>query len=283
MTKEKTVISSYDIIGDIAIIELPSGSRADPKLVAKEIKKTHPRVKTVLQKTGEREGELRLRSFRKIAGKETETVHREHGFRFRLDPTRVYFSPREATERERIASMVKPGETVMVMFAGVGPFGIVIAGKQPGVERVYQVELNPAGFDYMKQNIIMNKLSHKVVSIPGDVREACRPYFGRCDRVLTPLPRESHRFLGIAVSCLNPRGIIHFYSVGHHKKGLKGKQAENELFAESLERLMKACRKAGRTVKILDKRRVLPFSPGSWKICIDVQVKALPNTRRKCA
>jgi tRNA (guanine37-N1)-methyltransferase len=229
----------------------------------------------VLQKTGERVGEFRLRKMKVVTGKDTETIHKEHGFRFRLDPTKVYFSPREATEREMVASMVKPGETVMVMFAGAGPFGIVIAGKQPSVGKVYQVEINPAGFDYMKQNTAMNKLSHKVVPVLGDVRDACKRYTGLCDRVLTPLPREAHKFLDSALSCLKPRGIIHFYSVGRHAKGLKGKEAQEGLFGEAEKRLAKAAKKAGRSVKVLERRKVLPFSPGSWKICIDAEVRSI--------
>lgn len=280
--------SSYDIIGEIAIIELGEKSPSSAAGMAREIMKTHPRVRTVLQKTGERVGEFRLRKMKLVTGKETETIHKEHGFRFRLDPTRVYFSPREATERERVAGMVKPGEVVMVMFAGAGPFGIVIAGKQPKLKKVYQVEINPAGFEYMKQNIIMNKLSHKVVPILGDARDACKHYTGLCDRVLTPLPREAHEFLDSALSCLKPRGIIHFYTVGRHAKGLKGSAAEKEMFGEGEARLRDSARRAGprgtsdgrRSVKVLARRKVLPFSPGSWKICIDAEVRTIKKGRR---
>jgi tRNA (guanine37-N1)-methyltransferase len=264
----------YDIIGDLAIFEIPEGSGIAPEEAVDEIRKTHPRIRTVLQRTGEREGEFRLRKTRKLYGKETETVHKEHGFRFKLDPTKVYFSPREATERERIASMVRPGETVMVMFAGVGPYGIVIAGKQPGVRKVYQVEINPEGVEYMSQNIAMNKLGHLVVPVQGDVREACRPYYGKCDRVLTPLPRESHRFLDVALSCLGRKGIIHFYAVGRHAKGLGKKESEEQLFSGPLQNLRDACGKVGRKARIMARKKVLPFSPGSWKVCIDAEIRS---------
>lgn len=275
----KARISSYDIVGDIAIIEVPKGSEIALKDAAGEIVKTHPRIKTVLAKKGERSGEFRLRSFRKVMGRETETVHREHGFRFRLDPTRVYFSPREVTERERIAGMVSPGETVMVLFAGAGPFGIIIAGKQPWVGKVYQVEINPRGFDYMKQNIAMNKLSHLVVPLLGDARKVCRRYEGLCDRVVMPLPREGHRFLGLAIRCLKSRGFIHFYSVGRHMKNSRGIKAEEEIFGESVERLERAAGRLGRKVSVLARRRVLPYGPGAWKICIDAEVKARAAAR----
>ncbi len=269
-----TMKLSYDIIGDVAIFEIPEGSKAKPSEIAREIRAAHPRIKTVLEKRSEREGVHRLRKFRKVFGKETETIHKEHGFRFLLDPTKVFFSPRDATERERIASVVRPGETVMVMFAGAGPYGIVIAGKNPKVSKVYQVEINPAGYEYMKRNISMNKLSHKVVPLLGDVKEACKPYFGKCDRVLTPLARHAYMFLDIALSCLGSKGTLHFYAVGRHPKGLSKKESERKLFSEPLKYLDDAVRKAGKTRKILSKRKVLPYSPGAWKICIDAEVSS---------
>ena len=49
------------------------------------------------------EGELRLRSYRLLAGEEnTEVLHKEHGYMLRLDPKKTYFSVREGTERQRI-------------------------------------------------------------------------------------------------------------------------------------------------------------------------------------
>ncbi len=266
---------SFDIIGEVAIFELPPDRKEKPLEIAREIMKNHKRVRTVLQKTGERAGEYRLRKMKKIIGKETETIHKEHGFRFLLDPTKVFFSPRDATERERVASKVKVGETVMVMFAGAGPYGIVIAGKNPKVSKVYQVEHNPAGYEYMKRNISMNKLGHLVVPIHGDVREACKPYFGKCDRVLTPLAKHAHEYLDTALSCLagpGQKGTIHFYDVGRHSKGLEDEEAQKELFSVPVERLEKAAKKAGRKLRILDKRKVLPYSPGSWKVCIEAEV-----------
>lgn len=267
-------LSSYDIIGDIAAIEIPRDSGISTKRVVTEIRKVHPRIKTILVKSGERKGEFRIRKMKRVFGKETETLHKEHGYKFRVDPTKVYFSPRESTERERIAGMVKPRESVMVMFAGVGPYGILIAGKQPKVGRVYQVEINPRGFEYMKQNIAMNKLSHLVIPIRGDVRKVCKKYTGTCDRVVMPLPREAHKFLDVALKCLKKKGFLHFYSVGKSRKSSRGPEKDVEIFNKSIERLEKSARKLGRKVKILNKRKVLPYGPGSWKICIDAEVKS---------
>lgn len=271
---KKTGISSFDIVGDIAIFEAQKASKAEMRRMALRIKKAHPRIKTVLARKGERTGEFRLSSLRKVLGKETETVHREHGLRFRLDPSKVYFSSRESTERMHIASMVRPGETVMVLFAGVGPYGIAIASRQPRVGRVYQVEINPQGYEYMKQNIAMNRMSHLVVPILGDARKVCKPFGGKIDRVVMPLPREGHRFLIQVMKCLKKRGFIHFYAVGRHTKGSSGNRAEEEVFGPAVRLVEKAAKKLGRKVRILARRRVLPYSPGAWKICIDAEVRA---------
>ncbi|MEM2352242.1 MAG: hypothetical protein QXT26_07530 [Thermoproteota archaeon] len=67
-------------------------------------------------------------AFEVIAGSaDTETVHKEHGCKYFLDPRKVYFSPRLYYEHYRVASQVVEGETVVDMFAGVDPFSILIA------------------------------------------------------------------------------------------------------------------------------------------------------------
>ncbi|RLG39508.1 MAG: hypothetical protein DRO01_05510, partial [Thermoproteota archaeon] len=121
---------AYDLIGSretgaVAIVEVPEGM--DPAEAAREVSSRHRHVKSVLIKRGPREGEERLRRYELVWGDEnTEVVHKEHGYRLRLDPRRVYFSPREATDRMEVASMVGPGERVLVMFAGVGPYAVAI-------------------------------------------------------------------------------------------------------------------------------------------------------------
>jgi tRNA (guanine37-N1)-methyltransferase len=252
---------SFDIIGDVAVVEVPEGEK--PKEVAEAIKKKHPRVKTVLMKMGEREGVFRTRRFRKILGTDTETEHREHGCRFMLDVGKAYFSPREATERQRIAGMVKPGETVLVMFAGVGPFPVVIARKSPGVWKVYGIEINPDAFRYMVTNVRINKVGHRVVPVLGDVKKEAGKYHGRCDRVVMPLPKEGYKYLPEAFRCLKGSGgTIHFYSCGHG----------SGMFTASLDAVKRAAAGMNKKVRILDKRKVLPYGPGAWKVCIDFRV-----------
>jgi len=258
--------SGFDMIGNVAIIEVPEELEAKKAIIAKALLKAQPNVKTVCRKTGEREGTFRLRGLEVLAGKSTETVHKENGCSFKLDVSKAYFSPREGTERQRIADKVKPKETVMVMFAGVGPFAIQIAKKQP-LSRIYAIEINPDAVKYMKENVRMNKVSERVELVLGDVKKVSRPFYGKCDRVVMPLPKEGHKFLSYAFACLKSRGgAIHFYSYAH----------EDDLFSEAEGFVKKAAKKAGRSVRILARKRVLPYGPRVFKVCLDVKVGRKP-------
>lgn len=253
-------LQAFDIIGDIAIVEINDGR--NEKEIVESILKNHPHVKTIMKKQGEREGKFRTRKLKKIHGKDTVTEHKEHGCRFRMDVSKVYFSPREATERQRIAEQVKAKETVMVMFSGIGAFPVVIA-KKAGAKIVYGIEINPDAHESAIENARINKVSGIVIPILGDVKKESKEYFGKCDRVVMPLPKEGFKFLPEAFKCLKKKGTIHFYFFEHN----------NELFTESVDIVKEVAKKMNKSVRFINKRKVLPYGPGSWKICIEFEVK----------
>jgi tRNA (guanine37-N1)-methyltransferase len=255
--------TGFDIIGDVAIIEIPEELEPKKLVIAKALTKIQPHIKTVARKLSEREGTFRLRELEILVGKGTETVHKECGCSYKMDVAKVYFSPREATERQRIANHVRPKETVMVFFAGIGPYAIMIAKKQPRVGKVYGIEINPEAVKYMKENVRLNKVQEKVEPVLGDVKKASRPFYGKCDRVVMPLPKEGYKFLGETFSCLKPGGgIIHFYHYSH----------EENLFQEAESLVKKAAQKAGRGFRIIQRRKVLPYGPRVFKVCLDIKV-----------
>ncbi len=263
----KLIPSSFNIIGSrekaVAIIEIPDDLEGKKKEIAEVLLKAHKNVKSVLQKTSNREGEFRTRKYNLLAGDaDTEVLHKEHGYRIRIDPQKVYFSPREATERQRVAEQVKAGEVVMVMFSGVAPFAVAISKKQTDVERVIAVEINPEAVRYADENIRINKLSHKILSLPGDVRHVCVRWYGKCDRVVMPLPLGAENFLDIAVNCLRGEGIIHFYNWGREPK----------LFEKAEKLIDENLKKMGREYKIINKHVVSAYSPHAYKVCIDIKV-----------
>jgi tRNA (guanine37-N1)-methyltransferase len=262
--KQGAMVHSYDVIGDIALVEIPEGREKERKKIAQSILDSHSHIKKVFEKKGDRFGEFRLRELKPIIGKAggTVTEHRESGCSFRLDVAKAYFSPREGTERERIAAQVKPNETVLVMFAGVGPYAVVIAKKQPKVRKVYAVEINPDAVKCMEENITLNKLKYVVEPVLGDVKDSCKKYYGKCDRIVMPLPHEGRKFLSTAIRCIKPRGIIHFYYIG----------PEDNLFKMATDIIKMECDKLGRRCRIKSQNKVLPYGPRMFKVCIDFEV-----------
>ena len=255
-------LPAFDIIGDVAVVEVPEGRGEEA--VANLIVKNHPHVKTVLAKTGGIEGRYRTRKLKKIHGKVTETEHREYGCRLRLDVTKAYFSPRESTERQRIAEYVNKGEMVMVMFSGICPLPVIIAKQKPDVDRIYGIEINPYAHNYAIDNVRINKVGHIVEPVLGDVKKVGKQYFGIFDRVVMPLPKEGYKYLPEAFHFLKSKGgVIHFYSYEH----------EGELFEKSVDIVNKAAEKMNKKVRILNKRKVLPYGPRVWKVCIEFEVK----------
>jgi len=251
---------SYDIIGDIAVIEIPRGLARHAKTIASALLSSNPHLRLVLRKAGARKGAFRTRKLEVLAGMGgTETIHREYGLLFKLDVARTFFSPRLAGERQRIAGMVAPGERVLVLFAGVGPFALAIAKRVPSAS-VVGVELNPVAADYFQQNIRLNKCWN-AEAICGDVREVVPARFPSwADRVLLPLPKGAEAFLAEALAAAKPGAVIHFYSFA----------PEKEPFVQAEKAIAEAA--GGRRVQFLNERTLLPYAPRIVQICVDFRV-----------
>ena len=74
---------------------------------------------------------------------------------FRFDYSKVYWNPRLGTEHERIVKLLRPGDAICDVMAGVGPFAIP-AGKR----RVFAFanDLNPSSHSAMLDAINLNKV-----------------------------------------------------------------------------------------------------------------------------
>jgi tRNA (guanine37-N1)-methyltransferase len=262
----KLVPRSFELIGSkqkaVAIIELPESLEQFEKIIADGIMRVYKNVTSVLAKESERTGEYRTRELRLMAGDpNTEVVHKEGGCLLRLDPRRVYFSPRESTERERIANAVKDGEEILVMFSGVGPLPICIAKRHRSV-RATAVELNPVAHNYCVENIHLNRVGERVEAIKGDVGEVCRNLDEKYDRVLMPLPKGAYRFLDVAIPLLRDRGVLHFYHWA----------PEADPFTDSEKLVAQAAEDAGRRAEVVDRVRVSQYSPRYWKVRVDARI-----------
>ncbi|AAR39082.1 NEQ228 [Nanoarchaeum equitans Kin4-M] len=146
---------SYDIIGEIAIIYPPVD---DLDKIVNKILKHHKYVKAIYLKTDKLETELRLPKLKLLYGEPIlETTYKENKCVFKLRVDKVYFSPRLSTERKEFIDLVKDNEKILIPFAGVNPYPIVIA-KHRKVQ-IKSIELNPWAVKYGIINTKLNKVN----------------------------------------------------------------------------------------------------------------------------
>lgn len=248
---------AYEFIGDIAIIDR---HEEDPGKIA-DVLIRQKRVKTVLKAQTSVTGEYRTRDLLFLAGEEnTETIYRENGCRYLLDVAKVYFTPRLATERARIADQVNNGDKVVDMFAGIGPFSILIAKRYPA-SHVMAIDKNPLAIKYLIENVKLNKVRNIEVR-EGDASKAVKDTSG-ADHVIMNLPQNGFEFLETAFGIVKNGGIIHFYSMSHI----------DDLFEGTLKRIENIAHKMNMNMTPINKRIVRPYAPYQYNICIDIRCK----------
>jgi tRNA (guanine37-N1)-methyltransferase len=253
--------SSFDVIGHVLLVKLPDELRPFEKAIADALLRANgPRVRTVALDEGVA-GELRVRKLRVLAGEPgTATEHVEHGVRLRVDPAMCYFSPRLATERYRVAKLVRPGERVVDLMAGVGPFALVVA-KHSEAERVDAVDLNEAAVAFARQNVGLNKAEGRVLVHHADARGWAAAHPGAADRVITNLPHSAHAFLEAVLAVLREEGVWHYHCI----------QGEDDL-GRHLAELAARAADAGRSLRVLSTRVVRTYSPQERHYAVDLAV-----------
>jgi tRNA (guanine37-N1)-methyltransferase len=211
------VYNSFDIVGDIVILKVANNNVGTAEAIAKQIMAVHRSIKTVFVQISPILGDFRVRELKLVAGEaKTTTKYRESGCVFEVDVKKCYFSPRLSHERARIAKLVKNGETVVNMFAGVGCFSVIIAKTTP-TAKVFSIDVNPAAFNCMVENVKINRVYDEVVPLFGDSKDVIEAELqGKADRVLMPLPEKALEYLPCAILALKPSsGWIHLYDFQH--------------------------------------------------------------------
>jgi tRNA (guanine37-N1)-methyltransferase len=219
-----------------------------------------------LAKSGAVEGVYRLRNFEVIAGVEkTVTVHREYGCAYHVDVAKAYFSPRLSSEHNRVATQIEEGETVVDLFAGVGPFAIQIAKKHEDV-KIYAVDVNPDAIALLKRNVALNRVEIQVVPILGDARQVISGQLtGVADRVIMNLPETAIEYVDVACDALRAEGgIMHYYEFTRASDSLETAKV----------RLTEAVSRNNRKVKkIILAKTVREVAPYTWQVVVDAEIQ----------
>ena len=257
---------SLDVIGDIAVVELPDEFKPHERTLAEGILAVNRNVRVVLAKTGAVSGKERIRPVRFLAGEErTTSIHREFGCRIKVDLAKAYFSPRLSHEHQRVAEMVKNGERVIDMFAGVGPFSIMIAKKLSEVG-VDAIDANPEAVKLLKENIGLNKLRGTVRVWQGDAEDVVRTHLVHvATRVIMNHPSGSNGFIPAGCEALMPEGgVVHYYTFAG------GSDWELRATDEFVQGLAKC---NWNLVKLLGTRKVRGVAPMRWQVAVDAKVE----------
>ena len=251
---------SYDIVGEVAIIEIPEELREYARPIGECIMRVHKRVKSVYSVEGPTKDPYRVRPLRLIAGEDRDsTVHVEYGVRIHVYFKRAYINPSLGYEHYRVSRLVSDGERVLDMFSGVGGFTLHVASRSSS--KVLAVDINPYAILSLKTSTRLNKLKGVVDAVCGDakiVSSSLRPIF---HRVIMNLPERSHLYIADACRVIcEEGGYLHYYRF-------------SGLYSTPVVELMKGVASSGRRVARIDGvRRVLEASPSKHLYVVDAYV-----------
>ena len=250
-----------DQIGDIVILNFHSYyPMVFKKIVAWRLLKDG-KINVVLEKKGIISGELRKTTLKHLAGeKRTDTMHNENGCKFYMDVAETYFSPRLSNERrmmcEEISNNLKNGKRVLVMFAGVAPFPIVLARMLKSKKKKAQIissELNKLASEYAEKNVRLNKLEDYIKVIEGDSRKLKEEKF---DVILMPRPNLEETFLDAALKFSKKGTRIYYHGFG----------TEEKVFDEIK-------KDAGKKIGKIKIRKAGDIAPRKWRWLAEFEVK----------
>ncbi len=256
---------SYVVFGNVAVVNFLYGfPSAEKKKFAKKIMKENSAIKTVLEKSGRFKGRLRKMTTKYLAGeKNKEVLYKENGcvFRFNIDTT--YFSPRLSNERKEIADSIRKNEEVLVMFAGVAPFSIVIA-KNSRAKKVISNEINREANKYAQLNIQLNHLKNKVELVSGDIKklsEKMKKQKKKFDVIVMPRPKLRDSFLKEAFMLSKKGTRVYYYDF-----------CKVEDIEKIVEKVRIEAKKAKKKIRILKVKPAGETAPYKIRLRVDLKV-----------
>ncbi|XP_041809662.1 tRNA (guanine(37)-N1)-methyltransferase [Chelmon rostratus] len=162
------VTSGFSRVGHIAHMNLREHQLPYKNLIGQVIMDKNPGVTCVVNKTNMIDSTYRNFKMEVLAGEENMVAKvKENGVMYEFDFSRVYWNPRLSTEHQRVVQLVKRGDTVFDVFAGVGPFAVPAARSGANV---LANDLNPESYRWLQHNCKLNKVEKKVRTFNLDGR-----------------------------------------------------------------------------------------------------------------
>ena len=153
----KSLPNGFEIVGKIAHMNLRDEYLKYKYFIGQLILDKNPSLATVVNKVGKIDNIYRTYDMEILAGEENYNVeHKEGNVRFQFDLRKTYWCSRLQNERDRVLKLLEKNEILCDAFCGVGPLALRACKK--GV-KVYANDLNPDAYDYLNNNIKLNKLN----------------------------------------------------------------------------------------------------------------------------
>ncbi len=248
---------AFEQIGDTVVVKVPPDLMDRAGEIGDALLRFHPGCRAVFHDHGVK-GEFRTRALERIAGSGgTLTQVGENGIRLWVDLAAAYFSPRLSGERTRVAALVRPGEHVVDLFAGVAPAAVQCALRGAHVDAV---DLNPEACVLARRNVEENKVADKVTVHAGDAREVAAR-LAPAHRILMNLPHGAKAFLDVAARLVHPGGTVHYHEI-----------LPSEDLAAREKILVAEFARLGRPVRAVHARIVRQYSPQDVHAVFDVEV-----------
>ncbi|MFA5897006.1 MAG: class I SAM-dependent methyltransferase family protein [Thermoplasmata archaeon] len=251
----------WERIGEVLVLRIAEAGRPYEGKIARAFADVL-RAETVVEDVSGIRGVFRTPEVRVLLGSRTETVHVEGGVRYKLDVARVMFSSGNLAERVSLAKLVRPGDVVVDLFAGIGYFTLPIAVRSRA-RTIHACELNPVSFQYLLENLRLNRVTNVEPHL-GDCRMVAPR--GVADVVL--MGHFSARdYLDVAFECLRGTGTVIYHEL-----------CPKEQFpGEPVRRFSAAARSRWYDVESARTRIVKSYAPGIVHAVVESRVRRRPK------
>ncbi|MFX1344317.1 MAG: class I SAM-dependent methyltransferase family protein [Promethearchaeota archaeon] len=205
----------FQTLGDVVILKLKSELFSKKEIIGKAYLDLLPSIRSIYLNKGKITGTFREpEKIVFLVGIDNPIVeHKEHGITYRFDLTKIMFSKGNLKERKFLTTLVKDGEIVVDMFAGIGYFSLPI-GKHSNAEKIYSIEINPNSFKFLIENIKINHLEEKIVPINGNCKEEVIKLSNsgiRADRVIMGVFPAPIDYIKEALTLTKEEGTIYHF------------------------------------------------------------------------
>ncbi|XP_037044933.1 tRNA (guanine(37)-N1)-methyltransferase-like [Bradysia coprophila] len=162
-------LPSYVYVGHIIHFNLAEHLLPYKTIIGEVLLDKQPHCRTVTNKCQKINDTFRSAPIEVLCGdRDCKTTDKKNGIEFEFDFSTVYWNPRLKGEHNRIVKLLRPGDVLYDVFAGIGPFSVP-AGQSKCT--VLANDLNPESFKWLQANIRRNRVTNYVSAFNKDGRE----------------------------------------------------------------------------------------------------------------